>query len=304
MTGFCSCHPVSGCTTCFSHNPPGTPRDPHAAMRMLVLYATFTVTLLYISCQMVAGIVAQSMSLVSDSSQGVVDVMTYAVSIYAQAYIDHSSDYRASDRIGVYSAFFGASTLLLTCFFLTLFALYDLLDDHAPDESPRALIMLLAGIANGFIDVVCISMMQQGADVDGIIPLLFGVHECESPAPTVAGAAAYGSTDKDSAALVDPSREGGSRRDDSDAKTLVEHAHDASMLNVGSSMAHLIVDLARSTVIICAAILIYLGYDGQLVDCVASLFVNACAAYMGTVLLLEAQRMARKLNESMLPCFR
>lgn len=56
---------------------------------------------------------------------------------------------------------------------------YDLLDDHAPDESPRALIMLLAGIANGFIDVVCISMMQQGADVDGIIPLLFGVHECE-----------------------------------------------------------------------------------------------------------------------------
>lgn len=71
---------------------------------------------------MVAGIVAQSMSLVSDSSQGVVDVMTYAVSIYAQAYIDHSSDYRASDRIGVYSAFFGASTLLLTCFFLTLFA--------------------------------------------------------------------------------------------------------------------------------------------------------------------------------------
>lgn len=85
----------------------------------------------------------------------------------------------------------------------------------------------------------------------------------QSPAPTVAGAAAYGSTDKDSAALVDPSREGGSRRDDSDAKTLVEHAHDASMLNVGSSMAHLIVDLARSTVIICAAILIYLGYGAH-----------------------------------------
>ena len=62
------------------------------------------------------------MSLISDSSQGIVDCMTYAVSIYAQHYIDSTHDFHAMKRIGMYSAFWGAGTLIVMCVVLTVVA--------------------------------------------------------------------------------------------------------------------------------------------------------------------------------------
>ena len=73
----------------------------------------------YVFLQLVVGIFCNSMSLISDSSQGVVDIITYAVSIYAQSHIDTTSDVRSMTRVGMYSASFGAISLITMCLVLS-----------------------------------------------------------------------------------------------------------------------------------------------------------------------------------------
>ena len=50
---------------------------------------------------------------------GVVDIITYAVSIYAQSHIDTTSDVRSMARVAMYSASFGAISLITMCLVLS-----------------------------------------------------------------------------------------------------------------------------------------------------------------------------------------
>lgn len=288
---YSTCLAYTGCAVCFA---PSSTKNSEADMRMMILYTTFTVSFIYISGQMIAGIAAQSMSLISDSAQGIVDCMTYAVSIYAQHHIDSTSDFQSMKRIGMYSAFWGASTLIVMCFLLSIMALYDLLSPYAQEQDPNPTVMLIAGIANLILDIVCITMMNTGASLDGLLPWLMGQHS-KKEAPVYKAVA-----DAENSYGTDPLIEKASQEKEQASQEKEQHAI-SSMLNVGSSLAHLITDCLRSVIIITAAALIFYGYDAQKVDCIASLVVNSFAGYIGVTLLIEARKVAVEINEPLVP---
>ena len=134
---------------------------------------------IYISAQLIAGIITGTTSVMADSAQGMIDVATYGVSIYSQYKIDKSGDTLYQRKTGIWSAYFGAGTLLAMGVFFLAYTVYTIL--NSAEESPEAWLMVGASIMNATIDLICMGLMNRANPMSEIIPWLFGKGSSASP---------------------------------------------------------------------------------------------------------------------------